>query len=43
MPWLYYENSADKVINNTQKVEFEVSFNPKDKVNVGLLEFYIAK
>ena len=43
MPWLYYQNPADKVINNTQKVDFEVSFNPKDKENVALLQFFIAK
>jgi hypothetical protein len=43
MPWLYYETPADKYINNTEKVDFEVSFNPKDKDGVGRLEFFIAK
>lgn len=43
MPWLYYERPADQVINNTQKVEFEVSFDPNDKKEVGQLEFMLAK
>jgi len=43
MPWLYYERPADQVINNTQKVEFEVSFDKNDKKDVGLLQFLIAK
>jgi len=43
MPWLYYESTADKVINNTQRIQFEVSFDPNDQVNVNELMFYIAK
>jgi hypothetical protein len=43
MPWLYYQRPANEVINNTQKVEFEVSFEKNDKKKVGELEFFIAK
>lgn len=43
MPWLYYETEADKVINDTTKVQFTVSFDPNDTVDVNKLEFYIAK
>jgi meckelin len=43
MPWLYYASTADKVINNTERIKFEVSFDPNDKVNVNDLQFYIAK
>jgi hypothetical protein len=43
MPWLFYENKANNVINNTERIEFSVSFDPNDGVDVSLLEFYIAK
>jgi hypothetical protein len=43
MPWLYYKRPANEVINNTQAIEFEVSFDSNDKNRVGLLQFLIAK
>jgi meckelin len=43
MPWLYYESTADKVINNTERIKFEVSFDPDDQLNINELTFYIAK
>jgi hypothetical protein len=43
MPWLYYENTADKVLNATDRVQFDVSFDPNDKVNINQLPLYIAK
>lgn len=43
MPWLYYQSTADKVINDTLKFNFEVSFDPDDKINTNKLLFYIAK
>lgn len=43
MPWLYYQSTADKVINNTERIKFEVSFDQNDEVNVNQLEFYISK
>jgi meckelin len=43
MPWLYYQTSADKVINDTQKIKFDVSFDSNDNVNVNQLQFFIAK
>ena len=43
MPWLYYKSTADKVINDTTRIQFEVSFDPTDTVNVNQLEFYLAK
>lgn len=43
MPWLYYQTTADKVINSTTKINFEVSFEPNDSINVNMLQLYIAK
>lgn len=43
MPWLYYQGTADTVINNTQKISFSVSFDHKDTIFVNSLQFYLAK
>ncbi len=43
MPWLYYKTTADKVINDTQKISFQVSFDPNDQVLINQLQFYLRK
>jgi hypothetical protein len=43
MPWLYYYSSADKVINDTQRIQFQVSFDPNDQVNVNRFQYYLSK
>jgi hypothetical protein len=43
MPWLYYYNTADKVINDTQRIKFQVSFDATEKANVNRLQYFISK
>ncbi len=43
MPWLFYKTPADKVINNTERIKFEVSFDPRDQTNVNRFQYFIAK
>jgi len=43
MPWLYYQNSANNVINNTERIAFTVSFDPASEDSINELKFYIAK
>ncbi len=43
MPWLYYKQTADKIINSTDKIPFEVSFDPNDNVMINQLKFYLKK
>jgi len=43
MPWLYYEKNAYDVINNTERIQFQVSFDPNDQDFINELKFYIAK
>ena len=43
MPWLYYKSEAPQVINNTQKIGFQVSFDFNDTINVNQFQYYVAK
>jgi len=43
MPWLYYQNTPDKILNDTTKVKFKVSFNVNDTINTNKLDYYLAK
>jgi len=43
MPWIFYQKTADAILNDTQRVQFTVSLDKNDTSSVNELVYYLAK
>lgn len=42
MPWIYYYGNSTQIINDTEKIKFNPSFDPDDPLYVNRLQFFLA-